>query len=327
MTTEIQVPEAGAEMRLDRFLRREVPGLTQGVLQKLLRTGKIRRNGTRAEANDRLALGDVLSLPEIAPPTDAPKPRHIVKMDENRTKELERMVIYQDDSVIVLNKPAGLPVQGGSGIAVHVDGMLDALQGEHPERPKLVHRLDRDTSGVLVIARSGKVAAKLSAAFRGRDVEKTYWALLVGLPDALEGRIDLPLKRIDLGQTSRAEPASRKDKEAQKAITDYRILDKAGRKFCLAELSPHTGRMHQLRAHCLALGTPILGDEVYGSAYHEHFANQLHLHARRLSFPHPEGGLLSIEAELPKHMVNGLNYLGFPAPDAAKPRRSGRGAV
>ena len=322
--TDYPIPEAGAEMRLDRYLRREVPGLTQGVLQKLLRTGKIRLNGTRADANARLAPGDVLSVPEIAPPAEAPKQRHVMKMDETRTKELERMVLYSDASVIVLNKPAGLAVQGGSGIAVHVDGMLDALRGEHAERPKLVHRLDRDTSGILVIARSGRVASKLSAAFRSRDVEKTYWALLAGLPEQLEGRIDLPLKRVDLGQTSRTEPASRKDKEAQKAVTDYRVLDKAGRKFCLAQLNPHTGRMHQLRAHCLALGTPILGDEVYGGVYSEHFAQQLHLHARRLSFPHPEGGSLTVEAPLPKHMLDGLAYLGFPAPEAEKPKRSSR---
>ena len=322
--TDYQVTEAGAEMRLDRYLRREVPGLTQGVLQKLLRTGKIRLNGSRAEANARLNLGDLLNVPEIAPPAEMPKQRHVMKMDETRTKELERMVLYSDASVIVLNKPAGLPVQGGSGIAVHVDGMLDALRGDHPERPKLVHRLDRDTSGLLVIARSGRVASKLSAAFRGRDVEKTYWALLVGLPEALQGRIDLPLKRLDLGQTSRTEPSHRKDKEAQSAVTDYRILDKAGRKFCLAELRPQTGRMHQLRAHCLALGTPILGDEVYGGVYSEHFAQQLHLHARRLSFPHPEGGSLTVEAPLPKHMLDGLSYLGFPAPEAGKPIRKGR---
>lgn len=322
--TDIQITEEAAEMRLDRFLRREIPGLTQAMLQKLLRTGKIRLNGNRAEANTRLAEGDVLSIPEIAPPAAAPKSRHIVKMDETRIKDLERMIIYRDNSVIILNKPAGLPVQGGSGIAVHVDGMLDALQDNFPERPKLVHRLDRDTSGILVIARSGRAAQKLAAAFRGRDVEKTYWALLAGLPDTLEGRIDLPLKRIDLGATSRAEPASRKDQEAQKAITDYRILDKAGKKFCLAELSPHTGRMHQLRAHCLALGTPILGDEVYGGIFSEHFAEQLHLHARRLSFPHPEGGRLTVEASLPKHMLNGLHYLGFPAADALPPQRLGK---
>lgn len=323
--TNIHITEAAAEMRLDRFLRREIPGLTQAMLQKLLRTGKIRLNGNRADANTRLEEGNILSIPEISPPAEAPKSRHTVKMDEARIKDLERMVIYRDKSVIILNKPAGLPVQGGSGIAVHVDGMLDALQDDLPERPKLVHRLDRDTSGVLVIARSSRAAKKLSASFRGRDVEKTYWALLAGLPDKLEGRIDLPLKRIDLGATSRAEPASRKDEDAQKAVTDYRILDKAGKKFCLAELSPHTGRMHQLRAHCLALGTPILGDEVYGGIYSEHFAEQLHLHARRLSFPHPEGGQLTVEAPLPKHMLNGLQYLGFPAPEALPPQRSAKG--
>ena len=322
--TEIQVSETAAEMRLDRFLRRETPGLTQSMLQKLLRAGKIRLNGHRTEANIRLAVGDILNVPDIAPPSVAPKQRHTVKMDDSRIKDLERMVLYKDKSIIVLNKPAGLPVQGGSGIAIHVDGMLDALQADLPERPRLVHRLDRDTSGILIIARSSRAAKKLASAFRGRDVEKTYWALLAGLPETLEGRIDLSLKRRDLGTTSRSEPASRKDKDAQKAVTDYRVLDKAGKKFCMVELSPHTGRMHQLRAHCLALGTPILGDEVYGGIIVEPFAAQLHLHARRLTFPHPDGGLFTIEASLPKHMLSGLHYLGFPAPEAAPPRHTGK---
>ncbi|MCB5945254.1 RluA family pseudouridine synthase [Acidocella sp. KAb 2-4] len=319
---EFIIDETGAEMRLDRFLRREIPGLTQGVLQKLLRTGKVRLNGARAEANARLTAGDTLTAPEIEP-EQKPRARQVVKMDPVRQKELEAMVLYRDASLLVLNKPAGLAVQGGSGITVHIDGMLDALQGDAPERPKLVHRIDRDTSGLLIIARSGRAAKFLTAAFRGRDVEKTYWALLAGVPELLEGRIDLPLKRIDLGTTSRAEPASRKDKEAQKAITDYRVLDRAGKRFCLVELKPHTGRMHQLRAHCLALGTPILGDAVYGGIFSEHFAQQLHLHARRLVIAHPEGGLLSIEAPLPKHMRDGLAYLGFSTPEA-EPAKRGR---
>lgn len=323
--TEIQVSDTATDMRLDRFLRREIPGLTQAMLQKLLRTGKIRLDGNRVEANARLAEGSVVSIPDIALPTASVKPRHIVKMDPLRTKELEQMVLYSDDSVIILNKPAGLPVQGGSGIAVHVDGMLDALQDGLSERPRLVHRLDRDTSGILVIARGSRAAHKLSSAFRSRHVEKTYWALLAGLPEMMEGRIDLPLRRISLGTTSRAEPASRKDKEAQKAITDYRVLDKAGKKFCLVELSPHTGRMHQLRAHCLALGTPILGDSVYGGIFSEHFAETLHLHARRLTFPHPEGGTLTVEAPLSKHMMNGMQYLGFATPEAARPKRLNAG--
>jgi 23S rRNA pseudouridine955/2504/2580 synthase len=317
---EFIVDDTGAEMRLDRYLRREIPGLTQGVLQKLLREGKVRLNSAKAGANARLALGDILTAPEIEPVTK-PRERQIVKMDPDRLKELEAMVLYKDDSVIVLNKPAGLAVQGGSGITVHIDGMLDELRYGALERPKLVHRIDRDTSGLLLLARSGRIASKLTALFRGRDVEKTYWALLVGLPETLEGRIDLALKRAEVGGQSRAIPAGRKDEDAQTAVTDYRVLDKAGKRFCLAELRPQTGRMHQLRAHCLAIGTPILGDPIYGEIFNEHFAQQLHLHARRLNFPHPEGGFLTIEAELPKHMRDGMVYLGFDTPAAMKPKR------
>lgn len=321
--TDFTITSDAAEMRLDRFLRREVPGLTQGVLQKLLRTGKIRLNGTRAEANARLNPGDALFVPEIAPPVKQPRERHVVKMDPARIKELEGMILYRDESVIVLNKPAGLAVQGGSGIAVHVDGMLDALRAtEESERPKLVHRLDRDTSGILLLARSSQVARKLSAVFRSRDVEKIYWALLSGVPEVLEGRIDLALKRVEFGNVSRAEPANRKDPDGQKAVTDYKILDYAGRKFALAELRPQTGRMHQLRAHCLALGTPILGDAAYGGVFAEHFAEQLHLHARKLVVPHPDGGILTVEAALPAHMREGMKYLGFAAPEVGKPVRT-----
>jgi 23S rRNA pseudouridine955/2504/2580 synthase len=319
--TDFTITTEAAEMRLDRFLRREVPGLTQGVLQRLLRTGKIRLNGAKAEANARLAEGDTLNVPEIAPPVKAPRERHVVKMDPARIRELEGMILYQDDALIALNKPAGLAVQGGKGIAVHVDGMLDALRVEEGERPKLVHRLDRDTSGILLLARSAKVASKLSTLFRSRTVEKVYWALLSGVPEVLQGRIDLPLKRVEFGNVSRAEPANRKDPEAQTAVTEYRVLDTAGKRFSLVELRPQTGRMHQLRAHCLALGTPILGDAAYGGVFAEGFADQLHLHARRLALPHPDGGTLVLEAELPKHMRDALKYLGFVVPEAGKPAR------
>jgi 23S rRNA pseudouridine955/2504/2580 synthase len=206
---------------------------------------------------------------------------------------------------------------------VHLDGMLDGLRFGAEERPKLVHRLDRDTSGILLLARSTKAARQLAVAFRGRDVEKTYWALLWGVPEALEGRIDLPLLRVETGGSSRSEPAPRKHPEALKAQTDYRILDYAGKKFAWAELNPLTGRMHQLRAHCLALGTPILGDAAYGAAFAEGFAPQLHLHARRLRVPHPDGGVLAVEAPPAKHLRDGLVYLGFTIPDAAKPHRRG----
>ena len=321
--TILVVSQDGAQSRLDRYLKRNVTGLTQGVIQKLCRMGKIRIDGKRAEAGTHLTEGATITLPPIAAPAPA-KPRQTVPMDPRRVRELEAMVLYRDDSVIVLNKPAGLPTQGGRNIPMHLDGMLDLLRFESPERPKLVHRLDRDTSGVLLLARGTQAAARLAAAFRGRDVEKIYLALLTGVPQPQNGRIDLPLARIVSGGTARAQPAGRQDPDALKAITDYKILDHAGRKYALAELAPQTGRMHQLRAHCLALGTPIVGDAAYGAVFPEGLAPQLHLHARRLTFPHPEGGLLTIEADLPRHMRESLAHLGLTAGQTARPQRTGQ---
>jgi 23S rRNA pseudouridine955/2504/2580 synthase len=320
MSEHIVSPDE-ADTRLDRLLRRQHEGLSQSVIQKLLRTGKIRVDGHKVEANRRLAAGETITLPAIQPQADRPKERHVMVMDDHMRRDLEAMILYRDDAVIVLNKPAGLPAQGGKGIAVHLDGMLDALRFDGTERPKLVHRLDRDTSGVLLLARGVKPASALAAAFRGRDVEKTYWALLWGVPPILEGRIDLPLNRIEGAGAARAAPADRRDKDATRAVTNYKIIDYAGRKFALAELNPVTGRMHQLRVHCLALGTPILGDAAYGAAFADGFAPQLHLHARRLTIPHPDGGRLTVEAPLPKHMKDSFAALGFQTPDAKKPIR------
>jgi 23S rRNA pseudouridine955/2504/2580 synthase len=322
MTQQYQVPAAEADTRLDRYLRRQVEGLTQGMIQKFLRTGKIRVNGAKAEANTRLNEGDTVLVPEITAPKDMPKVRHVMVMDAHAIRDLEASILYRDDAVIVLNKPAGLASQGGKGIAVHLDGMLDALRFEGTERPKLVHRLDRDTSGVLLLARGVKQASALATAFRGRDIEKTYWALLWGVPQELAGRIDLPLLRVEVGGSSRSEPADRKNPDALKAVTDYKILDYAGKKFAWAQLNPQTGRMHQLRAHMLALGTPILGDAAYGAAFADGFAPQLHLHARRLKFPHPDGGFLAVEAPLPKHMRDSFLHLGFTVPEEEKPKRT-----
>jgi len=317
----LTVTEDEADTRLDRFLRRHTPGLTQGMIQKLCRTGKIRVDGKRAEASTHLAAGQTIKMPPITPPGDMPKQRHVMVMDPHMIRDLEAMILYRDEALIVLNKPPGLATQGGKGIAVHLDGMLDALRFGGTERPKLVHRLDRDTSGVVVLARGVKPASRLAAAFRGRDVEKTYWALFWGVPPLLEGRIDLPLLRVEGEGSSRSAPADRNDKAASRAVTEYRILDYAGKKFAWAELNPLTGRMHQLRVHALALGTPILGDAAYGAAFADGFAPQLHLHARRLKIPHPDGGTLTVEAPPPKHMKDSFRLLGFTIPEAAKPRR------
>lgn len=333
---QLVVTDDEAEIRLDRWFRRHFPGLTQAAIQKFCRTGQVRVDGKRVEASTRLASGQEVRIPpiqaaaETAPDVDAPR---AVRMDARDRAELEAAVIYQDEQVIVLNKPHGLPVQGGPGITRHLDGMLDALRFGSPHRPRLVHRLDRDTSGVLLIARTPGVAAKLAASFRTRAVLKTYWAVVAGRPVPVEGRIDLPLIRIGGGpRGERSAPADRGDKEAAHAITDYRTLDNAGQKLAWLELQPLTGRTHQLRVHCFAIGAPILGDVKYhepdqnnaGSAVVDGLPSELHLHARALQLPHPAGGILIVEADLPPHMQESFRLLGFTAPPArAAMRRDG----
>ncbi|PWS35062.1 RluA family pseudouridine synthase [Falsiroseomonas bella] len=316
-----KVAAADGETRLDRWFRRHYPALTQGALQKMLRTGQVRVDGKRAEANTRLLPGQEIRIP---PMPDAPAPKAAAKpLDPREAKALEAMVIHRDADVLVLDKPHGLPVQGGPGIAKHLDGMLDALRFGAEDRPRLVHRLDRDTSGVLVLARTAAAAAKLAAAFRGRDVQKTYWAVTVGEPTPPAGRIDLPLVRQGGPRGERTAPAE--DGEGARAVTDFRILDAARRRAAWLELNPITGRTHQLRVHCAeALGCPILGDGKYGgaAAHMEGLPAQLHLHARALRFRHPAGGTLEVSAPLPPHMKETFAFFGFEAPRTPKPKRS-----
>ena len=325
MTVQLQKVAADeADTRLDRWLKRHVPALTQGAVQKMLRTGQIRVDGKRAEANTRLLAGQEVRIPPVAenparlrPPT--PKP-----VDEREVRALEKLVIYRDAEVLVLDKPHGLPVQGGPGIARHLDGLLDALRFEAEDRPRLVHRLDRDTSGVLVLARTVGAAAKLAAAFRGRDVEKTYWAVVLGEPSPPAGRIDMPLVRQGGPRGERTAPAEPGDAGATRATTQFRTLDAVRRKVAWLELQPYTGRTHQLRVHCAeALGCPILGDGKYGgqAAHLEGLPGQLHLHARGLRLPHPAGGWLEVEAPLPPHMKETFAFYGFETPRRAKTHR------
>jgi 23S rRNA pseudouridine955/2504/2580 synthase len=321
------VSDDEADIRLDRWFRRHYPGLPQSAIQKLCRTGQIRVDGRRAEAATRLTPGQAVRIPPLpqaplVPP--APPP-----LDIRARQQLEGQVLFCDEHLIVLNKPAGLAVQGGPGITRHLDGMLDLLRGDGNHRPRLVHRLDRDTSGVILLARTPGTAAKLAALFRGREIEKTYWAIVVGRPLPVEGRIDLPLKRVGGARGERTAPADRDDKQGARAITDYRTLDNAAQKLAWLELRPLTGRTHQLRVHCVAMRTPILGDEKYEEpdqngafgAIVAGLSEQLHLHARALSLPHPAGGTLVVEADMPPHMQATFDKLGFIAPPADKPRR------
>ena len=315
------VAEDEADIRLDRWFRRHFPDLTQGVIQRLCRTGQIRVDGHRVAAATRLAPGQSVRIPPLpgpAAPPEAPPPADVAARDA-----IERMLLFRDAHLLVLDKPPGLPTQGGPGIARHLDGMLAALASGPADRPRLVHRLDRDTSGVLVVARSAAVAARLAAAFRTRAVEKTYWAVVAGRPVPVEGRIDAPLIRHEPGLGgARVAIAGADDKDAARAITEFRTLDHAGRKFAWLELQPLTGRTHQLRVHCAAIGAPILGDPAYGNAPVEGFPETLHLHARRIAFPHPAGGVLAVEAPLPAHMAATFRALGFTAPAPAAPLRA-----
>ncbi|OAJ68223.1 RluA family pseudouridine synthase [Gluconobacter cerinus] len=315
------VTEDEADLRLDRWFRRHYPNLTQGALQKLCRKGQIRVDGGRVQSNARLAPGQSVRIPPLPDMTrQAPLP----PPDPMLVREIEKMVIYQDDHLLVLDKPSGLATQGGPGITKHVDMMLDGLRKEDEDRPRLVHRIDRDTSGILLIARTPGVAAKLAAAFRGRDVGKTYWAIVVGRPAQASGIIDQPLAKIGAGGAALVVAASRGEEDAVSAKSEYETIDSAGKKFSWLGLSPLTGRTHQLRVHCESLGTPIVGDPRYGgkTAHPEGFIDKLHLHARQLDIPHPAGGRLIVTAPLPPHMRETFRSLGFVPGDTPAPKRS-----
>jgi 23S rRNA pseudouridine955/2504/2580 synthase len=308
-------PEEGAG-RLDRWFRRHYPGLSHGHLEKLLRTGQVRVDGKRARAGDPVVPGQAIRVPPLAAPSTPPPARRVRQEDERLLRDL---VLYRDDSAIVLNKPAGLAVQGGTKTGRHVDGLLDTLRFDSAERPRLVHRLDKDTSGVLLIARTAAAAAFFTRAFREKTTRKTYWAAVIGLPELPQGRIDLALAK-------RASPRGgervQADEEGKDAVTYYRVIDRAGDRASWLALLPLTGRTHQLRAHCAALGTPIIGDGKYGvaAAYLAGVvaAKGLHLHARSLAIPNPAGGILRVTAPLPPHMRETWDLLGF-AGDSADP--------
>lgn len=316
------VAPGDAEARLDRWFRRHFPQLSQGALQKLLRTGQVRVDGKRAEASTRLAAGQEIRIPPLPEGPGPDKPTHR-PVNERDAKEMQRLVLYQDASVIVLDKPAGLAVQGGPGITRSVDGLLGAFQEPGEDRPRLVHRLDKDTSGVLVIARTPAAAAQLAAAFRGRGITKTYWALVAGEPEIREGRIDLALAKLDGPRGDRVQAVD-DPRQGSRAITDFRTMDRSKGRATWLEMNPLTGRTHQLRVHCAeALGCAIVGDFKYGGeeVVVDQLAHALHLHARALDLPHPEGGRLQVAAPLPPHMKASFDTLGFEPPRTPKPKR------
>lgn len=319
----LEVAADEADIRLDRWFSRRFPGLTHGKLQKLLRTGQVRVDGGRAKSNQRLEPGQTVRVPPLGEEAKAVRanapPRPMVSTEE--ADALRDRVIYRDDDVLVLDKPAGLATQGGTGTTKHLDGMLDALRFGAKERPRLVHRLDRDTSGVLLLARSAASAARLAEAFRSRDAVKIYWAFVVGVPQPYSGTIDQPLAKKAGPGGERMAVAAR---DGEPAVTHYAIVEAMGRKAAWVALMPLTGRTHQLRAHMAAIGTPILGDGKYGGA--AAFlpdlagAKQPHLHAREIRLPHPRGsGVLRATAPLPPHMAATWRYFDLDPADDGDP--------
>ncbi|HVJ55459.1 MAG TPA: RluA family pseudouridine synthase [Aliidongia sp.] len=314
-----QIPVAAddADLRLDRWFKRHFPGVHHVQLEKLLRTGQVRVDGGRVKAAHRLAEGMIVRVPPLddraaaTPEERAPRPPKPVR--ESDAAKLQALVLYRDADVIAIDKPAGLAVQGGTNTAKHVDGMLDALRFDAAERPRLVHRLDKDTSGVLLLARSAKAATWLAAAFREKTARKTYWAVVVGVPKPRRGRIDLAVAKAETGNREKVVA----DEDGRDAVTYYTVVESAGQKAAWLALLPLTGRTHQLRVHCAELGTPILGDGKYGGEKSMlsglEGTRQLHLHARSITLKRPNGKELTVTAPLPAHMEPTWKFFGFDA--------------
>lgn len=324
----IAVGAAEDGIRLDRWLRRRWPDLGQTQIHKLARGGQLRVDGARVKADSRLAAGSLVRVPPLP---DGP-PRHSrgggerEAISERDAKFALGLVLYEDDEVLVLDKPAGLAVQGGTKTLHHIDRLLGAW-GEGPRRPRLTHRLDRDTSGVLILGKTPDAAARLSGAFARRRARKIYWALVEGNPKPGEGTIDLPLAKVGIDDRERMVPVDRKDPNGKPAVTDYVTLSRAGPRAAWLALQPQTGRTHQLRAHLLALGHPILGDPKYNTPSSAEVSGplKLQLHARRLIIPHPAGGLIDVVAPPSPEMRDGFARFGFelaeaPADPFARPR-------
>jgi 23S rRNA pseudouridine955/2504/2580 synthase len=332
----LTVAEGDGDQRLDRWFRRQFPHLAQGRIEKMCRKGEIRVDGGRVKPATRLAAGQQVRIPPLPEPGDAPRPVQPRVADADAAL-IQNAVIYRDDHIIALNKPPGLATQGGSKQIRHVDGMADALRFGLDQKPRLVHRLDKDTSGVLLLARSRAMAKALTDAFRARDTRKIYWAITAGVPQPRMGTVKWGLVKAP-GHGGKGEgekmlcihPADVDATEgAKRAVTDYAVIQNLGTRAAWVALVPVTGRTHQLRAHMAEMGHPIAGDGKYGGSGQENLGDgwgamlggeisrKLHLHARSISLIHPvTGKRLTITAPLPEHMARTWATLGFDERDA-----------
>jgi 23S rRNA pseudouridine955/2504/2580 synthase len=316
-TIEVARDEAG--MRLDRWFRVHFPDITYGHLQKLLRSGQVRVDSGRVHANARLESGQQVRVPSVArqPPKARPSVSPPLGLSKGDRDFIEAMILYEDEFVVVLNKPYGTAVQGGTGTKRHLDGILAGMVDRFGDRPRLVHRLDRDTTGVLLVAKHRDAAAKLGRIFQTRSAAKTYWALVKGVPKPPQGKVEAALVKAagpDGDRVRKALPGEQ-DK-AMHATTHYSVIDRVAHKVSWVSLKPVTGRQHQLRAHMALIGNPIVGDNKYEGdkvLVDSGIEAKLHLHARRLVIPHPAGGKIDVTAPLPEHMRKAWELLGLDA--------------
>ena len=321
----IVVAAKDAGLRLDRWFKLHFPEVGHSYLQKLLRTGQIRLDSRRVEAGHRIEAGQEIRVPRIAREpargkartAPAPSPKPPMGLSKADRTFIEGLIIYEDDDVLVLDKPFGIAVQGGTGTTRHLDGLLAGMADRFGDRPRLVHRLDRDTTGVLLVAKTREAAARLGRTFQTRSAAKTYWALVHGVPRPPQGRIEAALVKAagPDGDRVRKALAGEQDK-AMHATTHYSVIDRVGQKAAWVSLKPVTGRQHQLRAHMALINHPIIGDNKYeeGRALPvEGIESRLHLHARRLVIPHPRPGApkIDVSAALPPHMLATWTLLGL----------------
>jgi 23S rRNA pseudouridine955/2504/2580 synthase len=314
MSTHI-ITEDDHDIRLDRWFKRHLPNVTHGMLEKFLRKGDVRLEGKKAKSSDRLVQGQTLEIhfnTVNIKPTERKVPVKKSISPEDALM-MQRAVLYKDANVIIINKPFGLAVQGGTGISKSVDDLLGSLMFDSKDRPKLVHRIDKDTTGILVLARSAKAAKILTTGFADKTIQKTYMALVHKQPLPPGGTIDKPLAKCAVGEGGFEKMEV--DDAGKRAITEYQVIEMLGGKFSVMQLSPLTGRTHQLRVHMAEIGCPIVGDGKYGGKLAESamdVENKLHLHAWRIQIPSMLGAKkIDITAPLPKHMQRSFDSLGI----------------
>lgn len=299
-------------IRLDRWFKRHLPDIGFNLVSRWARTGQLRVDGARAAPGDRIEEGQVIRVPPEEAKVAAPvKKARVVDLSQEEIAFAQDMVIHRDQQAIVVNKPPGLATQGGTKTTEHLDRLLDALIFDAEGRPKLVHRLDKDTSGALVLARTARAAAFFAKSFSSRTARKVYWAIVLGVPSIDDGMIELAIgKQPGTG----GEKMHIDEEEGLPARTRYRVIERAGNRAAWVELQPYTGRTHQLRVHMAAIGHPIVGDGKYGGKdafLTGTISRKMHLHARRIRIDHPDGGTIDVKAELPSHFAESLADLGF----------------